>query len=199
MSRTVITEDDLAPDPPPATGEHAAAGVPPAPAPPLVGSRHGAASQLNRAWMAGVAVLAILAIGGAFLLGQASRPSEDEVAGEVRDAIREVRDGMRAERAAITKRALERQRIALRVSHRRELAALRKRYGIPAPTAQAKAPVAKAPAAVQAPTGGGTSGGSAPRAPSPPPAPTPNPEPKPQPNDQPTPNAIRVEPSADLK
>ncbi len=193
MSRTVITEDDLAPDRPPATGEHIAV-PPPAPAAPSERSR------LNGPLLAVGVVLAAVALGGAFLLGQSTRPSEAEVAAEVRDAIREVRDGMRAERSAITKRALERQRIQLRASHRRELAALRKRYGIPDPAAKA------APARVPAPkpSSGGTSGGGAaapvPSAPAPPvsgPAAPPKPDVDSSPtpgagltnNDSPTPNS----------
>ena len=149
MSRTVITEDDLAPTPPTQTGEHHVPAPNPAPAPAGVAERWG------RWLVPGAAVLAVLALGGAFFLGQATRASDDEVAIEVRDAIREVRDGMRAERAAITARAVARSRKELSAKHRRDLAALRRKYGIPAPVraaaAPAQAPVQRAAPAVRAP------------------------------------------------
>lgn len=171
MSRTVITEDDLAPQPLPSTGEHAT--VPPPPAAAAGGVRE----QLRRFAPALVGLGAVGLLAGAFFLGQSTRSSDAAIDDEVRDAIREVREGMRKDRIAITNRALARQRSELRAQHRRQLAALRKKYGLPDPTPAKPKASSSTPRAATAPSPAPT---PAP-APAPPVAPTPSPSPEPSP------------------
>lgn len=144
MNRTVITEDDLSPGGPAAgpSPQAATAASPPSAEATTSGRR------ISPFAAAALAVAAVVLAGGGFLAGTARRADAAQVDRQIRDAVREVRQGMRADGAQVTERAVERERVRLVVRHRKEMRSLRKRLTTAQATSRAATRVRRAPVAV---------------------------------------------------